>query len=73
MMADGAVGAEGDAGTDAKERIWTVGPWSEVCRGKMRLLLYSGASVAALFLPLGPAAAACDLLTPFGQPVSRAR
>ena len=70
LMANGAVGSDGDAGTEAKGRFWIVGPWSEVYRGKMQLLLYSGLLAAALCLSLGPAAAACDQFTPFGQPVS---
>ena len=36
----------------------------------LRYLLYLGLLAAALFLPAGPAAAACDQFTPFGQPVS---
>ena len=36
----------------------------------MRLLLFSGLLSAAVCLPMGPAAAACDKFTPFGQPVS---
>ena len=36
----------------------------------MRYLLYSAMLAAALCFPAGPAAAACDQFTPFGQPVS---
>ena len=36
----------------------------------MRYLLYSGVLAAVLLLWLGPAAAACNQFTPFGQPVS---
>ena len=36
----------------------------------MRLLLFSALLTAAVCLPMGPAAAACDQFTPFGQPVS---
>ncbi len=70
LMTDGAVGSEGDAGTEAKRRFRTVGPRSEVSREKMRLLLFSALLTAAVCLPMGPAAAACDQFTPFGQPVS---
>ena len=69
LMTDGAVGSEGDAGTEAKRRFWTVGPRSAVSREKMRLLLFSGLLNAAVCLPTG-SAAACDQFTPFGQPVS---
>ena len=45
-----------------------------ICRGiierRMRYLVYSGVLAAALCHPAGPAAAACDQFTPFGQPVS---
>ena len=37
----------------------------------MRYLSYSGVLAAVLFLSVGPAAAACDQFTPFGQPVSK--
>ena len=44
-----------------------------ICRGiierRMRYLVYSGVLAAALCHPAGPAAAACDQFTPFGQPV----
>ena len=45
-----------------------------ICKGiierRLRYLVYSGVLAAALCLPAGPAAAACDQFTPFGQPVS---
>ena len=63
---------QGRKGTWGRKRTAASGV-AGICRGiierRMRYLVYSGVLAAALCHPAGPAAAACDQFTPFGQPV----